>query len=119
MSGTSRSCEAEGCLRVTREGKPYCLDHVLLNGYVSRMMGEMFELNRSRNSGKDPTGILANEVLVVLEDRGGAASVERISKTMNAPDTVIRKVLSGLSKKGKVTLAVTNRGKTIAKRRCG
>lgn len=69
----SRKCGAAGCMASTREGKPYCPEHVLLNPYVrtllERLAGREAEEARVLRQGQravDPEGITAQEILSYL-----------------------------------------------------
>lgn len=37
----ARHCDLKGCDKATREGKPFCVDHVERHDYVGRLLAEM------------------------------------------------------------------------------
>jgi len=37
----TRDCEADGCRKTTREGKPYCSKHIELGSYIQEVLTEL------------------------------------------------------------------------------
>jgi hypothetical protein len=54
-------CEAKGCRRASRDGKPYCIEHVLMHDYAAQV-AEKFK----RLGGKADEGVSEEEAARLL-----------------------------------------------------
>ncbi len=118
MSET-RTCEVRECAKTTREGKPYCPDHVERHLYVQWILEQISGMDHAAQEIKehgtravDPDGPLVGEILDRLtnEPHLGFASVARLTKEVRRDAAVVRKVLYVASKRGLVILGKNKRG---------
>lgn len=116
--GEGRRCCEEGCLARTREGKPYCPDHVHLNAYVAELLGQIAaNLEEVRARKALANGHVAREISAVLRDGSGAASLPRLARRLEVDRDLVRRTLHAMKAEKLVTLSLTDRGKLIAKER--
>ena len=73
----SRTCGADSCELGTKDGKPYCSDHVLMNSYAQRVLtglanrqDEVDNLHRTKYQLPEQS-ILSDEVIQLLRQLGG------------------------------------------------
>lgn len=118
---TSRGCAAAACGQSTREGKPYCSDHVGEHPYVQEILSTLAARQaeeaavRNRGSGAvDIGGLTARELLLHLSLHG-ARTVERLSRELQLESQVLSGYVSALVDDGRVSLGRTNRGSTIVR----
>lgn len=114
-----RRCIADHCVFATREGKPYCPDHVEEHWYVQGILKKIANMNRAEERIAefgirvvDPRGALAGEILDRLgaEPHWGYASVARLIREVRRQPAVVHKILYVLAKHGRVRLDRNNRG---------
>jgi len=118
---TTRTCERRGCFKTTREGKPYCPDHVQDHEYVKNILSILAEREaeegRVRAKGPvavDTTGLTATELLLHLTLHG-SRTVERLSREFQLENTVMRNYVDALQTQGTVVLGRTTRGSTVVR----
>lgn len=118
---TTHHCDAEGCNAATREGKPFCSDHVERHAYVQDLLGQIAEREaedeRVRKVGPKAAnlkGITAQEILQHLYFNG-PRTVERLSRELNLEIEIIRGYARALAKANHVTLGSTKRGAMVLK----
>lgn len=118
---TTRGCESRGCAKTTREGKPYCPDHVERHAYVQSILAVLAEreaeTERVRKKGPsavDPSGLTASELMLHLSLHG-SRTVERLSREFQLESDVIHNYVSALKSQGKVVLGRTTRGSTVVR----
>ena len=109
-------CEANGCNETTRNGKPYCTEHVELLPYVSRLIDQLderdAELNRVLRRGPqhvDPQGITAQEIILQLKLYGGR-TVARLSRDLMLDEQVVESYGRALARLGAVSIGRHRRG---------
>lgn len=109
-------CFAERCDLRTRDGKPYCPDHVELHPYVQELQamlaeqrGEIERVERRGVRAVDPSGLTANELMLQLKLYGDR-TVERLARDLQLPPEVVEAYARGLAREGKVSLSHTRRG---------
>lgn len=109
-------CEADGCHETTRNGKPYCTEHVELLPYVNRLMEQLeqrdAELDRVSKRGPrmvDPQGITAQEILLQLKLYGGR-TIARLSRDLMLDENVVESYGRALAKLGCVSIGRHRRG---------
>lgn len=112
--GGTRKCDANGCWKNTREGKPFCPDHVGHNPYVAEILARLAaeEAERKRLT---PSEMILEEILVVLVGRGGVASVRFVAKTTTYETKLVTKAFEILARRKRVKLTTTNRGSLMAR----
>lgn len=99
--GTS-PCQAPSCQRSTREGKPFCSDHIELAPYVQQVLGilaerdeeeRVLELKRGRIA-KD--GFFYRETLLLLRSKDFTAKglARRLDLSHHAAERLIRLIAS-------------------------
>jgi len=118
---TTRLCRSHGCDQSTREGKPYCPDHVEEHPYVQEILSTLQrreeEEARVRSRGSravDPSGLTARELVLHLSLHG-ARTVERLSRELQLDPKVLDGYVSALVSQGAVSLGRTNRGSTVVR----
>ena len=72
--GLAVHCTVDGCTAPTREGKPWCQEHVGESPYVRRLVAEIDTLERQAERGRGP--LLREEILSVLAN--GPRSTEKL-----------------------------------------
>ena len=120
-SSTTRFCDVSGCQQTTREGKPYCPDHVDHHPYVQSILGMLAdreqEEERVRQRGfkaVNPQGLTARELVLHLSLHG-ARTVERLSRELQLDTKVLDGYVGALVRKGVIALGRTNRGSTVVR----
>jgi hypothetical protein len=121
LSSTTRFCDVSGCTQTTREGKPFCPDHVDQHPYVQTILGMLAEReqeeDRVRKAGfkaVNPQGLTARELVLHLSLHG-ARTVERLSRELQLDSKVLDGYVGALVRKGIVSLGRTNRGSTVVR----
>jgi hypothetical protein len=109
-------CEAEDCSQATREGKPFCSDHVERLSYVqevqARIVAREAELAAVKKRGGravDLEGIIARDVLCSLWING-ERSVARLSRELNVDFEVLKHYVARLKKAKQLTQTSPRRG---------
>lgn len=115
---SARTCEAPGCRMNTREGKPYCLDHVELNPHAKQVTQEIAQKEAEDSvaanggtpaSGYNTRGITASAILQHLAEHGTRTKA-RLCREL----VLERKVLDGyaevLIRNGLLEAGTTQRG---------
>lgn len=120
-TSTTRFCDVSGCTQTTREGKPFCPDHVEHHPYVQAILSTLAEREdeeekvRQRGSkAVNPMGLTAKELVLHLSLHG-ARTVERLSRELQLDSKVLDGYVGALVRKGVVALGRTNRGSTVVK----
>ena len=120
-SSTTRSCHHKGCAQTTREGKPYCPDHVESHDYVQGILAIIHrreaEEDRVRKEGPgavDPEGLTAQELVLHLSLHG-SRTVERLSREFQLEAPVMHNYVDALCTRGLVVLGRTTRGSTVVR----
>ena len=120
-NSTTRSCDAPGCSATTREGKPYCPDHVEQHPYVQSILDlltarEEEEASvRSRGArAVDPDGLTARELLLHLSLHG-ARTLERLSRELQLEMEILKGYISALESRQLINLGRTHRGSTVVR----
>lgn len=112
-------CERPDCTKATREGKPYCSDHVEEHPYVRQLLQALAdreaEEERVRKRGArevDLDGVTAQEILSYVTVHGGK-TVQRLSRELNIDQKTIRGYARALERGKLVHLTQTRRGATV------
>lgn len=120
-TSTTRFCDHLGCVQTTREGKPYCPDHVEQHPYVQAILSTLAEREaeeekvRVRGSkAVNPIGLTARELVLHLSLHG-ARTVERLSRELQLDAKVLEGYVAALVRQGIVALGRTNRGSTVVR----
>jgi len=118
---SSGSCQAAGCQAQTREGKPYCSEHVTAHPYVQRLLETLEEREseqedvRSNGCGAvDTAGPTAGEILRHLS-HNGPKTVQRIARDLQLELAVVRSYVRSLEGEGRVHLSQTSRGSFVVR----
>lgn len=112
----TRTCKHRFCDETTREGKPYCSDHVEDHEYVRDIL-DVIEKQQAEHKAVMRRGCRAikedsltlHEIIQLLQQRG-KRTLERISRDMNLDGDLVKKYADYLIKKGRVTEGRTTRG---------
>ena len=121
----NRRCERGGCSERTRDGKPFCPDHVDEHPYVKIVLAQLAEretqdeLVAAKGQGAaDLDGVTCQEILLNLRLHGGR-TMERLVREINLDPKVLDGYVQALSRAGVVKLGKTERGSTIVGLVCG
>ncbi|MCA8921624.1 MAG: hypothetical protein KDD82_07415 [Planctomycetes bacterium] len=116
----ARKCGAAGCMESTREGKPYCPEHVLMNPYVrellERLAGREAEEQKVLRVGQravDPEGITAQEILSYLRVHG-QRSLPQLGRELTLDVKLVGSYVRVLESKRWVKTKRDARGMTFA-----
>lgn len=114
-----RRCSEPTCNQATREGKPYCSDHVELHPYVQRLLAELREREeadeRVRRRGPravEATSLTSQEILTFVHVHG-PKTVKRLARELNADLETLKIYAQGLRRLGLVRLTATRRKSTL------
>lgn len=109
-------CDEEGCKRATREGKPYCSEHVGRLPYVQALVEQIAEKEAEEAQvakrgvrAVDPYGLTAREVLLTLWVNG-ERTVARLSRELNIDFETVKLYVRCLERNGFVNVEPTRRG---------
>ena len=109
-------CEAEDCVQATREGKPFCSDHVERLSYVEQVQAriaarehELAAVKKRGGRAVDLEGIVARDVLCSLWING-ERSVARLSRELNVDFEVLKHYVARLKKAKQLTQTSPRRG---------
>lgn len=112
-----RRCEL--CGQATREGKPYCSEHVERHAYVREVMAalearaeEERAVLRRGAAAVDLQGINAREVLLQLRLHG-ERTVERLARDLQLDPRLVPHYVQALARRGLVRLGRTSRGSVL------
>lgn len=115
----AKRCEDSGCERRTREGKPYCEDHVEQHPYVQEVLARrarlQLEVEQALRWGiVDVEGLLARDVVNLVAFRGRMVG-SRMAVELGVPTDCLPPVVESLALVGEVTFSVckSRDGKTI------
>ncbi len=112
-------CDAITCERTTREGKPYCSDHVELSPYVKGVMEELaLRDTEARALANDQPikrdGHLVRETLLMLEQ--GAYTSAKLSRLMDIPHDSTETLIRIMAREGLAKMSKTDRGALVISR---
>ncbi len=115
-----RYCEVSGCDNSTREGKPYCTDHVMRHPYV-KMVAKVIEgrereiLNVAKRGHRavDVYGSIAQEIVSYLKVHG-TKTIKRIARDHGMKPETTRSYCDALRRAGIVILGCNKRGNQTA-----
>ena len=109
-------CDEPGCVRTTRENKPYCSEHVERAEYVQALMAEL-ELRDSEAdalvAGKPiaADGHLVRETLLML--RQGSYTSAKLSRLMDISHEATEALIRYLHERQLAIMSKTDRGAII------
>lgn len=123
-SGT-RLCDVPGCRETTREGKPYCPDHVEMNPYVQQLLSMLSTQEeerdrasqakaRNRSTKIDLNGENVQAILRELKAYG-ERTFERLARDTQIPVDVVEQICKALKRKKLVVLGKTKRNSQTAR----
>jgi hypothetical protein len=112
------SCTYLGCFAKTREGKPFCIDHVLHHPYAMKIIAdiEARELELAGIADGQPVNVegpLALDVLAYLREVC-SATVERIARERGYTHTAAERIVEALAGRDLVKTGRTTRGSVFA-----
>ena len=113
-------CGAKGCLKTTREGKPYCSTHVEHSPYVKRVLEELALRDQEANdlaAGLDisKNGHLVRETLLSLEQ--GSYTAAKLSRLMDISHAAAETLIRVICDKKLAVMGKTDRGALTIRRR--
>lgn len=112
----TKRCDVFGCIELTRENKPFCLEHIERAPYVQdllRRMEERVKLDQeveTDHQKADLDSITAREIVLALRKQG-TVTEENMSRAMKLPRTTIHNYALAMQDKKIVTLRPTDRGR--------
>jgi len=128
----TRFCEVPACTQTTREGKPFCPDHVDHNPYVQDILEHLAvredeedrakrEAIRLRGNPRsklrdfaDLDGPTAKMLIQYLEIHG-AKTMERLARDLQLDDDVLNMFVRALVNANRVDLDYTKRGSQVVR----
>lgn len=123
-AGTARGprvCTLRGCFKSTREGKPFCPDHVDSNPYVQGILAQLKardeeeELVRRHGACFVNVGEMRAQGLLEHLHIHGDKTMERVAREVQLDVPTLKKYMTALKKVGLVTFGRTARGATIVR----
>ena len=119
--GPSKHCEQAECKLSTREGKPFCPDHVAEHVYVRNIQDQLLvrtnewkAVEKKGGEAVDVAGTTAKEILLILTMQG-SRTIKRISREVNLDSSLVESYIDALKKAGLVQVGRTTRGnRTVA-----
>mgnify|MGYP003573227232 FL=1 len=114
-----RHCEAQGCAKATRSGKPYCPVHVALHPYVQSLLTEIDQRERevekvARRGTRavDCEGPTVQDIVTYLQVHGDR-TVPGLAREMNIDCATLEAFVKALRRRGLVETEVNRRGATV------
>ncbi|MGE0708576.1 MAG: hypothetical protein AB7N76_22885 [Planctomycetota bacterium] len=111
-----RHCERDGCSQATREGKPFCSEHVEELPYVREVQAridaresEHQEVERRGARAVDPYGPTARDILVTLWING-ERSVARLARELNLDFRLVKDYVKSLKRARLIDVTPARRG---------
>lgn len=118
-AGEARRCESPGCSRATREGKPFCPEHVTSHPYVQELErtleAQRVEQARVRKRGAravDPAGLTAEEIVRQIRVQG-PRSVRALAREMALDPRTTRAYVDALVERGVLRLEPARRSPRV------
>ena len=120
-TSTRPVCDVGGCFNSTREGKPYCPEHVDQHPYVQAILGILQQredeenlVRRRGSAAVDPGGLTAKELVLHLSLHG-SRTVERLSREFQLETRVMQGYVNALKVQGVLVTGRTTRGSTVVR----
>ena len=110
---SARTCEFLGCSQITREGKPFCFDHCYMNPHAAQVLASIAAMRGDPGQG-DGAALLGEEIVSILRQHGGAASLDRLVQLARVKKHVFMRAMRPLLKDKRVKLRRGLRGQQIA-----
>jgi len=121
----TRYCEAldngRECGRTTREGKPYCPDHVGQHPYIAGLLtrigetdDEVERVKKQGFRGVSKDSIIVDDILIKLRTEG-PRTVERIARAVHIEPLLVEKYGKYMINKGMIVSFISKRGSTVYK----
>jgi len=117
----TRTCSDGECMNATREGKPYCPDHVGQNPYSSKVLeyivrraaeDEQIRLELTEPEDINVQGITAQEILQNIAEHGPRTK-ERLCRELSIEAKVMEGYIKALADRGLVAKGTTSRGSVV------
>lgn len=114
-NSVTRTCSTPGCGDTTREGKPYCTEHVESHPYVQFLLKRVADrdiedeaVRMQGSSAVNIDGITVEEITLQLRTNG-TRTVERLCREIALDKSVIRSYIVAMKAAGLVTVSWTDR----------
>ena len=113
-----RYCERPGCFTATREGKPFCSDHVEDHPRVRRLLATIRQREREVQAiARRGSNAVRSDHLIVAEvvthlRATGQQTLERLAKDTGLPFVVVRSIARWLRRRRIGAIGLTKRGST-------
>lgn len=113
-------CHKPGCNASTREGKPFCSDHIENCDYIKKVLAEIDRRdNESRvlDSGRwvAQNGHLVREALLLLD--GGTFTAARLGRMLDISEKAADTLIRMMARKGYVRIGFSDTGALSATKR--
>jgi len=107
------NCAESSCKKTTREGKPYCSDHVELGNYVKKVLRELAlrdSESRQLEAGAliNPKGHLIRETLLMLKQ--GSYTEAKLARLMDISHKAASELIKQIYDRGLARIGHTDRG---------
>jgi hypothetical protein len=114
-------CHAPGCGKSTREGKPYCSEHVDHQPYVQQLIDQLAEheqkvakIKAGKTRVAKADDLVAKEIVLQLREHG-ARTLERLARDLREDTVTITAYVHALKRKRQVSLGASKRGNTTVR----
>lgn len=113
-------CRHPGCGASTREGKPYCSDHIENCDYIKKVLAEIDRRDnesKTLDSGRWVTqnSHLVHEALIVLE--GGTFTAARLGRILDVSEPAADTLIRMMARRGYVRIGFSESGALVATKR--
>ena len=115
----SRDCSASGCMNSTREGKPFCPDHVEMHPYVQEVVAfrklrdaEIVRIADGRQVADD--SLLFKEIIIHITNLG-SKTVERLACDLMIDIEAIKKLIKAMKRQKLIKIGRSKRGSTVVR----
>lgn len=119
--GYTRYCEEPGCLKITKEGKSHCIDHISRSSYVAALIEEVETMEKEKEKvetaikeGKKikikvkKDGLLEKELLSHLSIHG-PKTLRRLVRDLNVPTQMVEAYINSLKRRQMVKTTYSKR----------
>jgi len=114
------TCQADGCATSTREGKPYCSQHIEHCDYIKKVLAEIArrrEESTILDSGRwvAQNGHLVKEALLYLAN--GSYTAARLGRVLDISECAAATLVRMMSRNGLAVISISDTGTLTATRR--
>ena len=108
---TGPECLEPGCYKRTREGKPYCSEHLDRIPYVARIMEEHAARKKEAEEGPKGDSHYIDDIIILLTH--SPRTTDGLAKDLRIPKPIVQQIIMIMRRKKIVRLGKTFRHLTI------